>query len=150
MHICSGAGCLRVVEEDVRFCDECKPATTVSDDIRTHTLADRDKYHFLYSSARWQRLRAVVIRAQPFCAQCGNRVSAIVDHIVPAGIAILQASESGLYVDRYAGFFMRSNLQCLCRECHYTKTNADKAHVGPWPSVIAQKDTSTKRRWSFG
>jgi 5-methylcytosine-specific restriction endonuclease McrA len=151
MRICSGAGCLRVVDDGIRFCDECKPqATTTTDDIRIHTLTDREKYAFLYSSSRWTRLRNLVIRSQPFCARCGNNISEIVDHIIPAGIAIVQASESGLYVDRYAGFFMRSNLHGLCRECHFKKTTEDKTHVGAWPSVVQADSLKAKRVWSFG
>ena len=150
MRICSGPGCLRAVEDNVRFCDECKPVTAASDEIRVHTLTDREKYAFLYSSARWTRLRGVVAREQPMCAVCQRRLTEIVDHVVPAGIAIVQASESGLYVDRHAGFFLRSNLQGLCRECHYQKTVADKTHIGQWPSVLKQSNTKAKRLWSFG
>ena len=36
----SGAGCLRAVADDVRYCDDCKPVTTMDDGIREHTLSD--------------------------------------------------------------------------------------------------------------
>lgn len=150
MRICSGAGCLRVVADDVRFCDECKPQVTDNTDgIREHTLTDRERYAFLYSSAQWTRLRQLVIRSQPMCARCRARLSVIVDHIVPAGIAIVQARESGKYTGKYAGFYMRSNLQGLCRECHYRKTIEDKTHVGPWPNVVDLDALTAKKQWTF-
>jgi len=63
MRICSGAGCLRVVPDDVRFCDDCRPEhfkPKQDDGIKSHgkateqtRAADRDTYAFLYSSHRW-------------------------------------------------------------------------------------------------
>jgi 5-methylcytosine-specific restriction endonuclease McrA len=148
MRICSGAGCLRAVPDDVRFCDECKPAPIETDDIRVHTLTDRERYAFLYSSARWTRLRALVLKAQPFCARC-NKCTEIVDHIVPAGIAIAQARDSGKYPAKYAGFFIRSNLQGLCRVCHYVKTLEDKTHTGKWPDVTEIEALKPPKVWTF-
>ena len=152
MRICSGAGCLRVVAEDVRFCDECKPqpqSPSTPDGIRTHTNTDRERYAFLYSSPLWSRIRGRVVREQPMCATCGKRLTTIVDHIVPAGVAIAQAEEAGIVGVKYAGFYMRSNLQGLCRECHYIKTNEDKAHVGEWLNVCIRDSATAKRKWSF-
>lgn len=150
MRICSGAGCLRAVADDVRFCDECKPQIIAPDDIRSHTLTDRERYHFLYSSARWTKLRTVVARSQPYCAVCQNKTTAIVDHIIPAGVAIVQAQESKQYMDKWAGFFIRSNLQGLCHVCHIQKTIGDKAHCGAWPSVVSESTPLKRRSWSFG
>jgi 5-methylcytosine-specific restriction endonuclease McrA len=151
VRICSGAGCLRAVPDDVRFCDECKPQPILStDDIRVHTLTDREKYAFLYSSPRWTKLRALVIRSQPMCARCRCALSVIVDHVVPAGIAVVQAQDSGRFMYKLAGFFLRSNLQGLCRACHYTKTLEDKTHTGPWDDVVEREQRQAKRVWSFG
>lgn len=141
MRLCSGAGCGRAVPDDVRFCDACKAerdtdAHKTTGDIRVHTLTDRIKYAFLYSSARWTKLRNIVIRSQPLCSRCRIRLSSIVDHTVPAGVAIAECQASGRFVDRWAGFFLKSNLQGLCRECHYQKTEEDKAHGSTWPSVL--------------
>ena len=151
MRICSGAGCLRAVADDVRYCDECKPTSqpTEADGIRSHTLTDRERYAHLYSSGRWTRLRASVARQQPFCARCQRAVTTIVDHVVPAGVVVVQVRESGLYGDPNAGFFMRSNLCGMCRPCHWLKTDEDKAHVGPWPSVLEADNNTTKRVFSF-
>ncbi len=153
MRICSGAGCLRAVPDDVRFCDECKAEQAIPqpvDDIRVHTLTDREKYCFLYSCARWTKLRTLVIRSQPMCSRCQKALSTIVDHIVPAGVAVAQAQESGLFHYRFAGFFLRYNLHGLCRSCHYVKTIEDKTHTGPWADVIAREQHQPKRVWSFG
>ena len=74
----------------------------------------------------------------------------LIDHIVPAGEAIRQAQESGLYpLSPYAGFYFISNLQGLCRSCHFVKTNEDKAHVGPWPDVVAKERAQPKKVWTF-
>ena len=150
MRICSGPGCLRTVPDDVRLCDECKPTHT-DDGLRSHTLADRERYQSLYESNRFQDYcRPQTLRKYPFCARCGVAPSVICDHIVPAGEAIRQVQESGRFpFSPNAGFFLMSNLQGLCRSCHGFKTNEDKAHVGPWPSVLEAEDRAPKKKWSF-
>lgn len=149
MRVCSGAGCLRAVADDVRYCDECLPQTNDDGAIREHTLADRVRYGFLYQSQRWQRLRALVVRQQPMCCRCRVRLTAIVDHAVPAGVAVAQAQQSGKIMGKYAGFFIRSNLQGLCRVCHAAKTIEDKAHTGAWPDVLERDERQPKRTWTF-
>lgn len=150
MRICSGSGCLRAVNDDVRFCDECKPIVVVQDDVRSHSLTDRERYASLYSGKRWQRVRLEVIKSCPICALCQLSISTIGDHIVPAGIAIAQALDSGRYAwDRYAGFYLRSNLHGVCAPCHYVKTLEDKTHIGPWPDVVEKERLTPKRSWSF-
>ena len=141
--------------------NRCAIATNASrlrcgvDNQRTHTTAYAAELDALRKSGgktgRWQRLRARVVKRQPFCAMCDVAYTEIVDHIVPAGVAVQQAQDSALYqLDRYAGYFIETNLQGLCRVCHYTKTLADKAHTGVWPDVI-EKHTLTKkqRHYSF-
>jgi 5-methylcytosine-specific restriction endonuclease McrA len=150
MRSCSGAGCLHVVPDDVRLSDECKLVVTTPDDIRVHTFTDRERYAFLYSGPRWQRTRVQVIKACPLCARCELRISEIADHIVPAGVVIEQVRASGLYrADKYAGFYFRSNLQGLCRNCHYIKTEEDKTHVGPWDNALTAELNRANRRYSF-
>ena len=150
VRICSGAGCLRAVDDEVRFCDECKPVRPDTDGMREHTLTDRERYAFLYSGTRWQRTRAAVVAKAPLCEHCQRRPTEIVDHVVPAGVAVTQAKDSGLYkTDRWAGFYFRSNLQGLCRMCHIQKTIDDKTHTGAWPDVVEAERTAPKRRWSF-
>lgn len=151
VRVCSGPGCLRAVPDDVRYCDECKPVAVVQaggEQVREHTLTDRERYATLYSAKRWQTLRARVMREQPLCARCRRMLSEIADHVVPAGVAVAQARESGHYrMDRHAGFFLRTNVQGLCRPCHWVKTNEDKIHVGSWPDVIAIECAAPRRKW---
>jgi 5-methylcytosine-specific restriction endonuclease McrA len=150
VRVCSGAGCLRAVQDDVSLCDECRPQRSTTDEIRVHTLTDRERYAAQYSSPRWQRLRVRVVKEQPLCARCQLHITEIVDHVVPAGFAIAQARDSGKYrLDSYAGFFFRSNLQGLCRPCHYVKTVEDKAHLGAWPDVVLIELNKVKRKWTF-
>ena len=151
MRVCSGPGCLRSVPDGVRFCDDCKPQGAPSSDvICSHTSGYTEELDALRKGARWQRIRARVIRAQPLCARCGLSISEIVDHIVPAHVAVQQARDSGKYpLDRDAGYYLRSNLQGLCRPCHYAKTIEDKKHTGLWPDVVAKEASAPKREWSF-
>ena len=150
MRVCSGPGCLRAVLDAVRLCDECKPQSIDGDGIRSHTTGYDATLDALRKSIRWQRLRASVIKAQPLCARCELRISEIVDHVVPALVAIAQAQLSGRYpMDKYAGYFLRSNLKGVCRPCHGAKTLEEKAHVGEWPDVVAIEAAAPKKRWTF-
>ena len=150
MRICSG-GCGSVVPDGVRFCDDCKPSTSGDDGIRSHTYADRERLGHLYGGKRWKEYcQPSVLRRDPICKRCNTELSEIADHIVPAGIAIEQAKASGKYpLDAYAGFFLMSNLQGLCRSCHKVKTDEDKAHQGEWPDVVAIEAAAPKKKWSF-
>ncbi len=149
MRMCSG--CQTKVEDHVRFCDECtaERKRAVSPD-KEHTFSDRVRYAFLYVSERWKRnVQPKALKKYPFCARC-PALAELIDHIVPAGEAIRQAQESGLYpLSPYAGFYFMSNLQGLCRSCHFTKTNEDKAHVGPWPDVVAKEQAQSRKVWTF-
>jgi|GEM_PF-5815881 len=150
MRICSGQGCLRAVPDDARFCYECKPEAKAVDDIREHTLGYDATLDRLRKSPRWQRLRKRVVQEQPLCKRCDLHFTEIVDHIVPALVVIVQAQLSGLYkLDRFAGYFFRSNLQGLCRLCHAAKTDEDKAHLGEWPDAVAKEQAAPKRRYTF-
>jgi hypothetical protein len=91
-----------------------------------------------------------VLKAYPFCCRCSVALSELVDHVVPAGVAIKQAKDSGLWpLDPYAGFYFESNLQGLCRACHWIKTLADKMHVGPWPDTVSKEKAKAPKRWRF-
>jgi hypothetical protein len=149
MRICSGAGCLRAVKDEIRFCDECKPDVVV-DETRNHTSGYDAELDGLRNCTRWRRLRIQIIHRDPLCARCQLSISEIVDHVVPAREAISQAQLSRKYpADRYAGYYLKSNLQGLCRACHYAKTLEDKTHTGPWPDVVENDRLTPKRVWSF-
>lgn len=153
MRICSGPGCLRTVPDDVRYCAECRAERTPGEGIKAHTPGntDRERYADLYASNKFQDYcRPKTLLRDPICKRCGCAPSEIADHIVPAGEAIRQVRESGRFpLDPNAGFFLLSNLQGLCRSCHGKKTAEDKAHVGPWPDVLAAYDAAPKKKWSF-
>lgn len=149
MRICSGAGCLRAIHDDRRFCDECKPTTT-TDEIRTHTHGYDAELDRLNKGARWQRVRGQVLRRDPLCRRCELSMTEEIDHVVPARVAVVQAQLSGLFPgDKYAGYYLKSNLQGLCRVCHRAKTAEEKAHVGEWPDVVAAEQATPKKVWSF-
>lgn len=150
MRVCSGPGCLRKVADDVRFCDECRPARPAANPGRVHTSGYDAELDRLRKSPRWQRTRAVVAKRDPICKRCDRALTEIVDHVVPAREAITQAQLSGLYrLDKHAGYFFVSNLQGLCRACHWVKTNEDKLHTGQWPDVVAAEQAQPKRRFTF-
>jgi len=71
------------------------------------------KVHAWHNLQRWHRLRADVLRAEPFCRSCraqGRKCLTVdVDHI--------QKHEGNPDL-----FWNRANLQGLCRSCHSRKT----------------------------
>lgn len=158
MRICSGFGCLRAVPDGVRWCPECtaERVPPIEDEVREHkpfdasvrvtsdAIADRNSYANLYSSRRWQALRATVVREQPMCAICRLRLTQIVDHIVPAGVVVTQAVASKKFpFDGVAGFFWRPNLQGLCRSCHAIKTLCDKGRMGTMLKELEPRANTT-------
>lgn len=152
MRLCSGPGCLRAIPDALRFCDECKPTPTppTEDDIKQHTSGYDAELDRLRKGPRWQRTRRAVVLRNPLCQRCELHITEEVDHIVPAREAIAQAQNSGRYIgDRYAGYYLKSNLQGLCRVCHRAKTLEEKAHTGPWPDVVAREAAAPKRRFAF-
>lgn len=151
MKLCGG-GCRRAIPDDAKRCDECNAECHVAapSGERTHTTGYTDELDAQRKTARWQKRRAEVIKKQPFCARCEVSLSEIVDHIVPAPYAIEQARASGKYpYDKYAGYYLITNLQGLCRPCHGLKTNEDKAHVGPWPDIMEAEANKPRKVWSF-
>lgn len=148
MRLCSG--CQTKVPDAVRFCASCSAERSPKDGIKQHRVGEyNDELDALRKSPQWQKLRRRVVSEEPFCRRCKNAMTEIVDHIIPAGIAIAQVQESGRWIGKNAGYFLRSNLQGLCRPCHGIKTLEDKAHVGPWPNVVEEYDKAPKKVWSF-
>ena len=151
MRLFSGPGCGRAVPDGTRYCYACKRGIPLDDGIKQHAVSDRERYAFLYSGSRWRvRVQPLAIQMCPVCARCNAALSELVDHKVPAGVAIIQAQESGRYpYDKWAGFYLLSNLAGLCRSCHGKKTDEDKAHTGPWPNVVETEAAAPKKRWAF-
>jgi 5-methylcytosine-specific restriction protein A len=57
--------------------------------------------------AEWRKLRAAILRRDPWCTDCGQEKSTEVDHVVPK-------SEGGTDDPR--------NLRGMCKSCHSRKT----------------------------
>jgi len=104
MQFCSEPGCGVLVPRG-----RC-PAHTPRD---RHALASYAATHRWYGTEAWQRLRADVLRNEPFCRSCraqGRKVlTAEIDHILK------HDGDPGLFWDP-------SNLQGLCKPCHTAKT----------------------------
>src|ERR1700726_583709 len=150
MRLCSGPGCGRKIADDVRYCDECKAerGLPVGDGVKQHTTAYTDELDEQRKTARWQRIRDKLLSRSPLCARCGLVFAQIMDHIVPAAVAVEQARASGVYpASPFAGYYLESNLQGLCRPCHGIKTLEDKARVGPWPDVVAKEAAAPRKQW---
>lgn len=153
MRMCSG--CQTKVEDNVRFCADCsaerqKQRDSAQDDIKVHGNKYDAEIAKIERGTRWQGTRKRVINRDPLCKRCGNRPSIVADHIVPAQVAIQQARDSGKFpYDPFAGYYLMSNLQGLCNQCHGTKTLEDKLHVGPWPDVVAIEEAAPKKKWTF-
>jgi len=120
------------------------------DGIRSHSSGYTEELDKQRKSPRWQRTRMGILSAHPMCSDCQQVLAEEVDHVIPAQIAVMQARESGRWpLDPWAGYYLRSNLQPLCRACHSRKTLADKTHVGPWPNVLEKYDATPRKKWSF-
>jgi 5-methylcytosine-specific restriction endonuclease McrA len=65
-----------------------------------------------YYTARWRRLRAAILRADPICQghEC-DQLATVCDHIHPARIG--------------GAFWDPGNLQGLCTRCHNVKSSAE-------------------------
>lgn len=137
-------------------CDACKAerSTSADDGIQQHVAVSIGQYDAaldkLRKGTRWQKVRLIVVYRDPICKRCDTRLTEIVDHVVPAAVAIVQAKESKRWpYDPVAGYYLTSNLQGLCRQCHAVKTAEDKQHTGDWPSVVEAYDAAPKKVWRF-
>jgi 5-methylcytosine-specific restriction endonuclease McrA len=72
-------------------------------------MISREIYRQWYGSGRWRKLRAQVIKANPWCVMCKaahiSRQATIVDHIRP------HRGDESLFWDV-------RNLQPICKPCH--------------------------------
>lgn len=115
---CSAPGCPRISTDRGRCSEHARP-----DRQRRERLADADRWRGSAASRgydwRWQRLRLLVLAAEPICRRCSARgevvEATLVDHILPL-------SEGG--------GFEEDNLQPLCVGCHAQKTQEDKVRYG--------------------
>jgi 5-methylcytosine-specific restriction protein A len=107
---CNRRGCRGLVRAGVcSVCGPLKRATAAEHDERRGSSRERGY------DARWERVRAMHLAAEPLCRMCqqAGRISAavLVDHITPI-------NDGGARLDD-------DNLQSLCRRCHDQKTADD-------------------------
>ena len=76
---------------------------------RYYKRADRT----LYQSRLWKKMRMHVLGTNPICAACGIQAATDLDHIIP------HQGDRNL-------FFDIANVQPLCKECHRSKTAAER------------------------
>lgn len=152
MRICSGVGCGRAIEDGKRYCPECD--STSPNTLKTHSPAARDSgiAGKLYNGKRWQWNRNEIVRLYPICERCHRSLSALCDHVVPSVAAIMQVNADSRTrthwpFDPAIGFFLRCNLQALCRSCHTKKSNADvvyEASGQAWPCLMDHYDSQIR------
>ncbi len=92
---------------------------------REYNLARRDPaVARIHGSARWQAVRAQVLRDEPLCRECARlgltEPATQVDHVVPLAVAPELA-------------FVRSNLAPTCTACHARKSASDRRRAGVDP-----------------
>ena len=72
---------------------------------------------------RWAKVRLQALDRDSWaCVRCGHKGKCEVDHRIPLDVA----------PDR---MYDLSNLQVLCRSCHFSKTRGEKTGRGPSPEV---------------
>ena len=70
-----------------------------------------------YHTARWLRMRQIVINEEPMCRMCQVQPTTDVDHI----LSLAKRPDLAL---------VRTNLRGLCHECHSAVTFKESAHAG--------------------
>ena len=99
---CSSPGCPALTRK--RFCEPHDQEDSRRRDAERGSSAERGY------GARWQRLRAFVLKRHPVCKGCDRAPATEVDHIVPKA---------------QGGGDEAENLQGLCKPCHSRKTFAE-------------------------
>ena len=86
------------------------------------------------STSQWQRVRAQVLAAQPWCSECGSRQHLGADHIVPA---------------KDGGPNTIENCQVLCSSCNGRKRSAEGGGGGRqgWGTSSARPGARSPRRY---
>ena len=96
--VCSVPGCPNLSTKDGRCSQHPKPVW-------------EGRRGFEGYGNEWKKLRAQVLREEPYCRQCGDK-AVTVDHIVPKA---------------FGGTDSRFNLQSLCDACRRIKDAQDAA-----------------------
>jgi 5-methylcytosine-specific restriction protein A len=106
------------------------PKIGFAPDAPASASRDRDvqfAYRAWYKTARWQKLRWLVLVRDLFtCKRC-NRLEADTSKLV-ADHKIAHRGNAALFWDM-------ENLQCLCAHCHDTTKRAEERARGGWAKV---------------
>ncbi|MFM8278878.1 MAG: HNH endonuclease [Candidatus Limnocylindrus sp.] len=90
----------------------------------------------VHGSARWQAVRAQVLRAEPLCRACARagrtELATQVDHVVPLDVDLERAYDP-------------TNLQPLCSACHGEKCTAERQGEGGASGSSASRPPSGAR-----
>jgi 5-methylcytosine-specific restriction endonuclease McrA len=148
MRICSGPGCMASVPDGVRFCEECTPIPVEGDGMREHQPANRaapstsgglklsgnqrayvDEIQREYQSKTWREgTRRWALRQFPFCEECKDELSAVIDHRIPVRLVIAACRKKKMFpLQKLPGFHIRENLRGMCHSCHNKKTATEEA-----------------------
>jgi hypothetical protein len=129
MRICSGAGCLRTVEDNVRLCAECADGMPQGKLTRVER-GQTDPIMLEYGTQRWQKLRHIGLQAHPFCSGWGGdpctEIARVANHNVPARTVVRVCKVLRLFpFEKWPGFYISPNLIGLCHSQHTKKTRVE-------------------------
>jgi 5-methylcytosine-specific restriction endonuclease McrA len=72
--------CPRTTTAKDGLCDVCRPVVRA----RFDATPQRREHHAFYASKAWRAVRAQVLARDPICKKCGDRLSTVGAHKVPA------------------------------------------------------------------
>ena len=104
---CRHPGCPSLTDSRNGYCDVHK--------IDSHSFGVRgaNPYRTLYSTARWARIRSVVLNEDPLCQECLSKGRCTVANVVHHIVDLVERPDLAL---------TRSNLMSLCSSCHSSHT----------------------------
>ena len=127
MRICSGAGCLRKVPDNTRFCDECAKDKAQNTKPTGAERAQDDAILREYTTPRCNKgLRPRALQRYPVCVDCKRALSQVADHEIPARLVVAECRKLGLFpMQRFPGFYIMENLRGRCHSCHNAKSKVE-------------------------
>lgn len=107
--ICRAPGCTRLVDYyGSPYCLEHQNLEARDRERRASWHHHTDLWTDMYTSPKWQALRAQQLREQPQCEMCGDKATEV-HHIVP-------------HNGDWTLFLEPSNLMSICHSCHVKET----------------------------